>query len=131
MVATPAPVADLAAPEIPVRTLSSRDLNLSLREGWNDFLSMRGDLIFVGALYPLIGFVAAWVALGYDLLPLFFPIAAGISLLGPKIPMTGVPTAADRCAGPVLATTVTCARSSTDANCATSKVPARSWIVPT
>ena len=79
------PVADSAAPEIPVRTLSSRDLNLSLREGWKDFLSMRGDLIFVGALYPLIGFVAAWVALGYDLLPLFFPVAAGISLLGPIV----------------------------------------------
>lgn len=80
-----APAADSAAPEIPVRTLSSRDLNLSLREGWNDFLSMRGDLIFVGLLYPLIGTVTAAVTLGYDLLQLFFPIAAGISLLGPIV----------------------------------------------
>lgn len=86
MVATPAaPVADPAAPEIPVRTLSSRDLNLSLREGWNDFLSMRGDLIFVGLLYPLIGIVTAAVALGSNFLQLFFPIAAGISLLGPIV----------------------------------------------
>jgi uncharacterized membrane protein len=74
-----------AAPEIPVRMLSARDLNLSLREGWNDFLSMRGDLIFVGLLYPLVGFVAAWVTLGYNFVPLFFPIAAGISLLGPIV----------------------------------------------
>ena len=86
MVAThAAPAAEPAAPEIPVRKLSSRDLNLSLREGWNDFLSMRGDLIFVGLLYPLIGFVAAWLTLGYNFVPLFFPIAAGVSLLGPLV----------------------------------------------
>jgi uncharacterized membrane protein len=77
-----APAAEPAAPEIPVRTLSSRDLNLSLREGWNDFLSKRGDLIFVGLLYPLVGVVAATLTMGYKLLPLLFPIAAGISLLG-------------------------------------------------
>lgn len=80
-----APAAEPAAPVIPVRTLSPRDLNLSLREGWNDFLSMRGDLIFLGLLYPLVGIVAAVVTLGYNLLPLFFPIAAGISLLGPIV----------------------------------------------
>ena len=78
-------VRDSAAPTIPVRTLTTRDLNLSLREGWNDFLSMRGDLIFVGLLYPLIGVVTAAVALGSNFLQLFFPIAAGISLLGPIV----------------------------------------------
>lgn len=72
-------------PVIPVRTLSSSDLNLSLREGWKDFLSMRGDLIFVGLLYPLIGVVTAAVAMGSNFLQLFFPIAAGISLLGPIV----------------------------------------------
>lgn len=77
--------AELAAPEIPVRTLSARDLNLSLREGWNDFLAMRGDLIFIGMLYPLVGIVAAWTATDSNLLPLLFPIAAGISLLGPIV----------------------------------------------
>ena len=77
--------ADSAAPEIPVRKLSSDDLNLSLREGWKDFLSMRGDLIFVGLLYPLIGAVTAALALGTNFLQLFFPIAAGISLLGPIV----------------------------------------------
>ena len=80
-----APAADSAAPEIPIRTLSSRDLNLSLREGWNDFLSMRGDLIFVGLLYPIIGVVTAAVAIGSNFMQLFFPIAAGISLLGPIV----------------------------------------------
>src|SRR3546814_11350867 len=48
-------------------------------------MTMRGDLIFLGLLYPLIGVVAATVTLGGTLLPLFFPIAAGISLLGPIV----------------------------------------------
>ena len=85
MVAIHAPSTELATPEIPVRTLSSRDLNLSLREGWKEFLSMRGDLIFVGLLYPLIGIVTAAVALGTNFMQLFFPIAAGISLWGPIV----------------------------------------------
>ena len=46
-------------------------------------MSMRGDLIFVGLLYPLIGLVVATAILGGPLLPLLFPIVAGIGLLGP------------------------------------------------
>ncbi len=79
--------APAAAPalNIPVRKISASDLNLSLREGWSDFMAMRGDLIFLGLLYPVIGIVAATVTLGGALLPLFFPIAAGISLMGPIV----------------------------------------------
>src|SRR3546814_17791128 len=69
----------------PVRTITRQDLRISLRDGWADFMTMRGDLIFLGLLYPLIGVVAATVTLGGTLLPLFFPIAAGISLLGPIV----------------------------------------------
>jgi uncharacterized membrane protein len=54
-----------------------------LREGWRDFLAMRGDLLLVGLLYPIVGLVAAVVSLGGSLIPLFFPIAAGIGFLGP------------------------------------------------
>jgi uncharacterized membrane protein len=46
-------------------------------------MSMRGDLLFVGLIYPLVGLLVAAIALGGPLIPLFFPIAAGISLLGP------------------------------------------------
>jgi uncharacterized membrane protein len=68
---------------VPVRTITTDDLRASLRDGWNDFLDKRGDLLFIGLLYPIIGVIAAAVSLGGTLLPLFFPIAAGISLLGP------------------------------------------------
>ena len=72
-----------AASEVPVRTISFADLKAVLRAGYQDFLDRRGDLIVVGLIYPIIGFAAAAVALGGDLIPLFFPIAAGIGLLGP------------------------------------------------
>lgn len=69
--------------QIPVRTITNADANAALREGWADFMEMRGDLIFIGLLYPLIGVVAATAIMGGPLLPLLFPIVAGIGLLGP------------------------------------------------
>jgi uncharacterized membrane protein len=71
------------SPAIPVRKLTHADANAALREGWADFMEMRGDLIFVGLLYPIIGVVVATAVLGGPLLPLLFPIVAGIGLLGP------------------------------------------------
>lgn len=72
-----------ATRDIPVRKITNADANAALREGWDDFMSMRGDLIFVGLLYPLLGIIVATVALGGPLLPLLFPIVAGVGLLGP------------------------------------------------
>ena len=66
-----------------VRRITAADLKESLREGWEDFLAMRGDLIFIGLLYPLIGLVAATVILGGPLMALLLPILAGVGLLGP------------------------------------------------
>lgn len=68
---------------IPVRTIGASDLTDALRNGWHDFMDMRGDIIFLALLYPLIGIVAATASLGGPLLPLFLPIAAGVGLLGP------------------------------------------------
>jgi uncharacterized membrane protein len=66
-----------------VRTITTADLRDALRQGWADFTEHRGDLIFVGIIYPAVGFLAAVIALGGPLIPLFFPLAAGIGLLGP------------------------------------------------
>ncbi len=68
---------------IPVRTITNADANASLREGWADFMEMRGDLIFVGLIYALVGIVAATAIMGGPLLALLFPIVAGVGLLGP------------------------------------------------
>lgn len=74
-----------AAPRPEVRRIGHADLNAALREGWRDFLAKRGDLIFIGLLYPMIGLVAAVVATSGPLLHLLFPLAAGLSLLGPLV----------------------------------------------
>ena len=68
---------------IPVRKISNADADAALREGWGDFMEMRGDLIFVGLIYVLVGVVAATAVMGGALLPLLFPIVAGVGLLGP------------------------------------------------
>ena len=44
---------------------------------------MRGDLIFVGLLYPLLGIAAAVMATNGPLMPSSCPIVAGVGLLGP------------------------------------------------
>ncbi len=69
--------------KIPVRTISNADADSALREGWADFMEMRGDLIFVGLIYALVGIVAATAIMGGPLLALLFPIVAGVGLLGP------------------------------------------------
>ncbi|MFN3725887.1 MAG: DUF2189 domain-containing protein [Allosphingosinicella sp.] len=67
----------------PVRRVTTDDLKASLRDGYRDFIEHRGDLIFIGLIYPLIGLVAAAAALGGTLSHYFFPIAFGVALLGP------------------------------------------------
>ena len=68
---------------LPVRRITNDDLRQSLRLGLDDFLEKRGDILVAGLLYPLIGLFAAAIMLGGAFLPLFFPIAAGLSLMGP------------------------------------------------
>jgi uncharacterized membrane protein len=72
-----------AARPTAVNTLTVDDLNAALREGWSDFSEKRGDLIFAGLLYPAIGLLTAFIANGGNLTHLLFPMAAGLSLLGP------------------------------------------------
>lgn len=73
--------ATAALPEI--RRIGSDDINWALARGWEDFRAKRGDLIFVGLLYPLVCLVAVVLALNEPLLPLLFPLVAGLSLAGP------------------------------------------------
>jgi uncharacterized membrane protein len=69
--------------KIPVRKVSNADLRSSLKQGLEDFGAMRGDLFFLGLLYPLIGIAAAVMTTNAPLIPFLFPIVAGVGLLGP------------------------------------------------
>ena len=59
------------------------DIRDALRLGWQDFLAAPTQLLFLGLLYPLIGFIAARATAGGDLMPLFYPLLAGLSIMGP------------------------------------------------
>ena len=69
--------------KIAVRKIGNQDLSWSLRAGLDDFLAMRGDLLFAGLLYVLVGILAAVMATRSELLPFLFPVVAGVGLLGP------------------------------------------------
>jgi len=68
-----------------VRRIGFDDLRAALAEGWSDFLAIPTQLIFLCILYPIIGLVAAKVAVGNNLLPLAFPLVAGFALVGPVL----------------------------------------------
>ena len=73
-----------AAQSLPrVRKIEPRDLVDALAKGIDDFRAMPTHAIFLCLIYPLAGVVIAGVSLGYNILPLFYPMAAGFALLGP------------------------------------------------
>ncbi|API60021.1 hypothetical protein BSL82_12475 [Tardibacter chloracetimidivorans] len=75
----------LASAQIHIRDITGSDLRGALADGWDDFKDKRGDIIIIGFAYPVIGLMLAVLALGYSLLPVVFPLAAGISILGPAV----------------------------------------------
>lgn len=70
-----------APPEL--RRIGIADLRDCLSRGVDDFLAAPTQLIFLSLIYPIIGFVAARAAWGGPLLPLLYPLVAGLSLMGP------------------------------------------------
>jgi uncharacterized membrane protein len=66
-----------------VRTIGLSDLHEALRLGWEDFKAVPSHAIILCLIYPVLGLVLARTVLGYSVLPLLFPLAAGFALLGP------------------------------------------------
>src|ERR1700723_2951640 len=73
---------DIAAAPI-IRTIGLSDLPEALRLGWEDFKAVPSHAIILCVIYPVLGLVLARTVLGYSVLPLLFPLAAGFALLGP------------------------------------------------
>jgi len=71
------------AAEIPIRDITHEDLSIALRRGLDDFLTFRGDIAFAGLVYTIIGIAAVVMTTSKPLMPFFFPVIAGIGLLGP------------------------------------------------
>ena len=67
---------------IVIRQIGMADLGWALRRGWDDFQEKRGDIIVVALVYPIFGLFTAAFAVQGRLLPLIFPLFAGLSLMG-------------------------------------------------
>ena len=75
-----------AQAEVPeVRRIGLNDLRDALSEGFQDFAAIPTQLVFLCILYPIIGLVAARSASDETLLPLLFPLVAGLALMGPVL----------------------------------------------
>jgi len=66
-----------------VQRIGLADIRDALARGVDDFLAIPTQLLFLGLIYPLVGLVAARAAWGGDVLPLLYPMVAGLSLMGP------------------------------------------------
>jgi uncharacterized membrane protein len=67
----------------PVRRIGHEDLSIALRQGLDDFLTFRGDIVFAGLVYTVIGLAAVVMTTSAPLMPFFFPVVAGVGLIGP------------------------------------------------
>src|SRR5215471_11437463 len=66
-----------------VRRIGLADLKDALARGLADFSAIPTHAVFLCLIYPIVGLVLARAILGYALLPLLFPLAAGFALVGP------------------------------------------------
>src|SRR6195256_1450050 len=78
-----APLAQRAQDPPIIRTIHLSDLQEALRLGGEDFKALPSHAIILCLIYPVLGLVLARTVLGYSVLPLLFPLAAGFALIGP------------------------------------------------
>jgi uncharacterized membrane protein len=78
-----APHASGSATPPVIRSIGLSDLRDALRLGWEDFKAVPSHAVILCVIYPVLGIVLFRMVLGYSVLPLLFPLAAGFALLGP------------------------------------------------
>src|SRR5699024_6327726 len=66
-----------------VRSIGVADLNVALARGIDDFNAKPSHILFLRLLYPIVCLIASRLVVGRDVLPLTFPLLAGMTLLGP------------------------------------------------
>src|SRR4030081_1624936 len=78
-----APHASGSATPPVIRSIGLSDLRDALRLGWEYFKALPSHAVILCVIYPVLGIVLFRMVLGYSVLPLLFPLAAGFALLGP------------------------------------------------
>src|SRR5438445_11976797 len=71
------------AASYPIRKIELSDLGEALRLGWEDFKAMPSHAVVVCVIYPVRGIALFRMILGYSVLTLLFPLAAGFAWLAP------------------------------------------------
>jgi len=66
-----------------VRKIGLSDLSDALRLGWEDFKAIPTHAVVLCVIYPILGLALFRLVVGYSVLPLLFPLAAGFTLIGP------------------------------------------------
>ncbi len=66
-----------------VQKITIADVWSALHDGVDDFRAMPTHVIFLSLIYPVAGALLVRAAMGYELLPLLYPIVAGFALVGP------------------------------------------------
>src|SRR6266446_7801345 len=82
-VVNPNPQAFGVAGPFVIRKIGLSDLSEALRLGWEDFKAVPSHAIILCVIYPVLGLALFRTVLGYSVLPLLFPLAAGFTLVGP------------------------------------------------
>ncbi|MDB5568350.1 MAG: hypothetical protein JWP84_4916 [Tardiphaga sp.] len=82
-IAKPEPHVFGSARSFVIRRIGMADLSDALRLGWEDFKAVPSHAIILCVIYPVLGLVLFRMVLGYSVLPLLFPLAAGFTLIGP------------------------------------------------
>jgi len=76
-------VETMNSPAPAVNRITTADLNDALMRGIADEGAYRTDVFFLVLAYPILCFAAAYAAFGLDMIPLLFPLASGMAILGP------------------------------------------------
>lgn len=75
--------APAAAADPTIRNIGAKDLIDALKKGLADFNEKPSHVMFLCVIYPVVALLLARLTFGYEVLPLFFPLAAGFTLIGP------------------------------------------------
>jgi uncharacterized membrane protein len=68
-----------------VRAIGPQDIRRAMAKGLEDFMALRSDVLFLVAIYPVIGLVLALLAFHAARIEMVFPLIGGFVLLGPVV----------------------------------------------
>ena len=78
-------LSNLSIPHLTVRKIHWSDLSDSLSKGMADFNARPTHMVFLCAIYPIVGLFIASASMGGSLLPILFPLVGGFALVGPIV----------------------------------------------